>query len=131
MAETYIALQRIDKFLSMPEAAPPVHMRAKSAAAPVVGANPPPTSSSSSRATHGRLSVDAKLLMAEVAAAADSGVMCDCPEGYIELGGADYDWNTNVAEMAVQVSRSGCKMLKHQMIRVDSKVWCSVVLPCD
>jgi hypothetical protein len=31
-------------------------------------------------------------------------VLCDRPDGYVELGGADYDWNTNVEEMAAQVS---------------------------
>jgi hypothetical protein len=45
-----------------------------------------------------------KSAAAAAAAAADGVVLCDRPDGYIELGGADYDWNTNVEEMAAQVS---------------------------
>jgi hypothetical protein len=149
LTETYIAVQRIDKFLSMPEPPPPVHMRAKPAAAAAAagGANPLPTSSmtsSSSKVATSTPSVDPTLLFAgaapaaaaaatsgskgpgllsrvtrrsidqhaqqksaaAAAAAADGVVLCDRPDGYIELGGADYDWNTNVEEMAAQVSGS-------------------------
>jgi hypothetical protein len=97
--------------------------------------------SSSNKATSGRLSVDSigaaaaaggskgtgllsrvmrrsidqqgqQKSTAAVAAAADGVVLCDQPDGYIELGGADYDWNTNVEEMAAQVSRLSCQSVQ-------------------
>lgn len=81
MTETHIAVQRIDKFLSMPEPPPPVHMRAK----PVAAA-----------------AKDAKVQLQRQST--ETGVvLCDYPDGYVELGGADYDWSTNVEEMAAQV----------------------------
>lgn len=83
LTETHIAVQRIDKFLSMPEPPPPVHMRAKLAATAAAKEAP-------SRQQQGL----------------ESGVvLCDYPDGYVELGGADYDWSTNVEEMAAQVTR--------------------------
>jgi hypothetical protein len=143
LTETYIAVQRIDKFLSMPEPPPPVHMRAKPAAAfagDAAACAPPAGQRISSKAdATGRLSTDlaeceaaarstkGSGLMSRVmrksseqqrestvlpaaeaaAAAADGVVLCGYPDGYVELGGADYDWNTNVEEMAAQVRHQG------------------------
>lgn len=91
MTETVIAVQRIDKFLSMPEPPPPVHMRHRSACgsgkAGGPGAVDVPADGSGKGGAGGRAGV----------------VMSDLPDGYVELGGADYDWATNVEEMAAQV----------------------------
>jgi hypothetical protein len=59
-----------------------------------------------SRVTRRSIDQHAQKSAAAAAAAADGVVLCDRPDGYIELGGADYDWNTNVEEMAAQVSAS-------------------------
>ncbi|KAF6260228.1 P-loop containing nucleoside triphosphate hydrolase protein [Scenedesmus sp. NREL 46B-D3] len=110
MTETYVAVQRIDKFLSMPEPPPPVHMRAAPAAAAAVAAaasgSRTNVSTSSSKTGTGRPSVDST--RAAAAAAADAVVLCGHPDGYVELGGADYDWNTNVEEMAAQQQQHAC-----------------------
>jgi hypothetical protein len=137
LTETYIAVQRIDKFLSMPEPPPPVHMRAKPAAATAAGTAADAVQSSSKTAAASRLSTDAEAaaaggskgsgLLSHIrrksteqqqqqqegrqvpagsAAAEGDVVMCRHPDGYVELGGADYDWNTNVEEMTVQVGQS-------------------------
>lgn len=134
LTETYIATQRIDKFLSMPEPPPPVHMRAKPAAAAATAANESPASlapaggnaavGSSQQASEpevihqqaGQQHVNGAratpVLQASVGAAGAIGVvLCDHPDGYVELGGADYDWNTNVEEMAAQV---GC--VTHRLV---------------
>ena len=100
MTETYIAVQRIDKFLSMPEPPPPVHMRAKS---PAGAATQPITAT---QLTSLGPKAGSRLARGQGAstAAEPSVVLCDYSDGYVELGGADYDWTTNVEEMAAQVS---------------------------
>eukprot|EP00878_Enallax_costatus_P014214 GHUV01014868.1.p1 GENE.GHUV01014868.1~~GHUV01014868.1.p1 ORF type:complete len:677 (+),score=122.01 GHUV01014868.1:181-2211(+) len=101
MTETYIAVQRIDKFLSMPEPPPPVHMRAKSSATAAAQST---NATQAGRQSSSGLNTGSRPAQGEGAGTrADSGVvLCDYPDGYVELGGADYDWSTNVEEMAAQ-----------------------------
>lgn len=122
LTETFVALQRIDKFLGMPEPPPAVHMRARQqrsqspAAAAVTAAAPAaaPAVLPVSKAAGGAIAADGvangQQQLAVVAAAADGGssngvVVCDLPDGYVELGGADYDWASNIEEMASQVTQ--------------------------
>lgn len=105
-----MALQRIDRFLGMPEPPPAVHMRAKKkqrqqqpvAAADGAAVNGVPHTNgiaSSAAAAPGGASSDGG-----GSGSSESGVVeCDLPDGYVELGGADYDWITNMQEMAAQV----------------------------
>lgn len=132
LTETFVALQRIDKFLGMPEPPPAVHMRARqqqrsqspeagavvTAAAPAAAAAAPavlPVSKAAGGAVAANgVANSQQQLAAVVAAAADGGsssdsssdgvVVCDMPDGYVELGGADYDWASNIEEMASQVN---------------------------
>eukprot|EP00879_Flechtneria_rotunda_P017481 GHRR01018328.1.p1 GENE.GHRR01018328.1~~GHRR01018328.1.p1 ORF type:complete len:1541 (+),score=583.94 GHRR01018328.1:446-5068(+) len=139
MTETWIAVQRIDKFLSMPEPPPPVHMRAKPAAkeeatpetanraTKYAGVSPV----ASTFAADGRDENDTQGLQQKQqgsqqqqprqrkplqwqqwwgrrnqqqrpSTSSENGAATSYPDGYVELGRADYDWNTNVEEMAAQ-----------------------------
>jgi hypothetical protein len=132
MTETYIAVQRIDKFLSMPEPPPPTHLYNRYAAAAT--GRPGSTGrvavaglvqGGAAVPSHRQQQQQRKLVQqpqqqaddipvadrvdgggvdaAAAAAVANRGVtLSDLPDGYVELGGADYDWNTNVDEMAAQ-----------------------------
>jgi hypothetical protein len=140
LTETFVALQRIDKFLGMPEPPPAVHMRARTsaqklsqaaapaaavdaaaAAAAAVAAAPLAQATAAKQAdgaevlgsneqkqvVNGKQQQAAKLVVADSSSGSSSQeggvVMCDLPDGYVELRGADYDWVTNMQEMASQV----------------------------
>jgi hypothetical protein len=108
LTETFVALQRIDKFLGMPEPPPAVHMRARQArrsqspaAAAGAAGNAVDSSGVHKQALNGQ---QPPAGVVGDSSGSDSGVvMCDLPDGYVELGGADYDWITNMQEMASQV----------------------------
>ena len=86
LTELRISLQRIDKFLSMPEPPPPVHHRATANAA----------------AGAARAAAAAAAIGGVTAAAAapvgvdDEHLSVVLPMGTVALRGADYDWNSNV-----------------------------------
>lgn len=118
MTETYIAVQRIDSFLSMPEPPPPVHMQARPA---VVITEKTTTAPANTKTANHQDSLRHVPTADTVGAAIGDHtscngdfiynddnddhdvVLCDYPDGYVALGGADYDWSTNVEEMAAQV----------------------------
>lgn len=127
LTETFVALQRIDQFLGMPEPPPAVHMCARqqrssqspaaavaviTAAAAVAAPAVLPVSKAAGGAVAPDRVANGQQQLGVVAAAADGGssdgssngvVVCDLPDGYVELGGADYDWASNIEEMASQV----------------------------
>lgn len=112
LTETFVALQRIDKFLGMPEPPPAVHMRARQArraqspaAAAAVGGGKAATGNGvNKQAVNGQQHAAVVADDSSRGGGSDSGVvMCDLPDGYVELGGADYDWITNMQEMASEV----------------------------
>lgn len=130
LTETFVALQRIDKFLGMPEPPPAVHMRSRqqqqqpqSPAARSAGkANPAPAADSAAISNgHGSQvnqemspSAEPQSTQQQPSVAAGNGstgaadnsngvLICDLPDGYVELGGAEYDWIINMQDMASQV----------------------------
>lgn len=143
LTETFVALQRIDKFLGMPEPPPAVHMRARQqsqqvsqAASPAAAVDTPTAAAAAAAAPEVALGAPAAAATQAGVVVTDAGsaekqpvngqqqaarvvagdsssgssssqeggvVMCDLPDGYVELGGADYDWVTNMQEMASQV----------------------------
>jgi hypothetical protein len=124
LTETFVALQRIDKFLGMPEPPPAVHMRARqqrsqspAAAATAAQAVLPVSKAAggAGAAADGAANGQQQQLAVVAAAAVDGSsdgssngvVVCDLPDGYVELGGADYDWASNIEEMASQVRMCG------------------------
>lgn len=137
LTETFVALQRIDKFLGMPEPPPAVHMRAREqrrSASPAatepagvtgstgkdvnraVGAVSAAGNGVQKQAANGQhhQQKSAVVVGGDSSSGSDNGVvMCDLPDGYVELGGADYDWVTNMQEMASQVRTSVQQLLPH------------------
>jgi hypothetical protein len=126
LTETFVALQRIDKFLGMPEPPPAVHMRARQARRPQSPAAATAPAGAVGRAVDSdgvhkqAMNGQQQPMGANIdSKGSDSGVvLCDLPDGYVELGGADYDWITNMQEMASQVGSapiiiSMCDATKH------------------
>lgn len=131
LTETFVALQRIDKFLGMPEPPPAVHMRARqqppspaaAAAGPAgevgkqgqqaaaAGVGEVPANGATLHTANGQQQqLVAGLVQAgkgDSNGSSNGVVVCDLPDGYVELGGADYDWITNMQEMASQVRAGG------------------------
>lgn len=129
LTETFVALQRIDKFLGMPEPPPAVHMRARKTQQQQASQSPAKASGSTAAAVAGingargtpitaqqeqeqpqQASIQQQPSVVAEGSSSIGGrsspdgiVVCDLPDGYVELGGADYDWTTNVQEMASQV----------------------------
>jgi len=128
LTETFVALQRIDKFLGMPEPPPAVHMRSRQqqqqeqSPAPAGKASPTPAADRAAISNgHGSQvnqqdspQAEPQSNQQQPSVAAGSGstgaadnsngvLICDLPDGYVELGGAEYDWIINMQEMASQV----------------------------
>jgi hypothetical protein len=166
LTETFVALQRIDKFLGMPEPPPAVHMRARQQAQQPSGAAPPAAAAAVNAAGATAVTATAAVALAAptapateagvvvadsaqekqpvngqqqpacvVAGGSSSGdssqeggvVMCDLPDGYVELGGADYDWVTNMQEMASQVR--GCSGGQNLYLKLLCYIMPSAIYP--